>query len=110
MIQETVGRNSCRCLVDFLGAQMGFIEHLDNDPVRIGTVKRGAAVAVLTILIAAALLTWKKHGEWQRPVQAIVAAVIAATIITAFSPVEARRFEVPAGFESFLRCISESWF
>jgi hypothetical protein len=25
---------------------MGFIEHLDNDPVRIGTVERGAAVAV----------------------------------------------------------------
>ena len=25
---------------------MGLIEHLDNDPVRIGTVERGAAVAV----------------------------------------------------------------
>ena len=67
------------------------------------TFSRGSAVAVLTILIADALLTWKKHGEWQRPVQAIVAAVIAAAIITAFSPVEARGFEVPAGFESFLR-------
>src|SRR4029077_15353428 len=45
-IQQTTDLNSRRYLVDFLRAQMGFIEHLNNDPVRIAAIKRSAAIAV----------------------------------------------------------------